>query len=169
MNQALVSPQLIYPSGEHQENARGLPTPRAKLANRGIRIPGFDLASYARSGFQTPTYVAWLMGAALAGSTESFNHLGGWDDRYFIYYEDHDIGLRAWDADLKLVLDPRSEWVHTWQRATTTLNRSAWKAELRSAWTFYRTYPELITRGRVNRSERFDHIGPLLWQTALDV
>ncbi|WP_194944446.1 glycosyltransferase family 2 protein [Aeromicrobium yanjiei] len=168
-NNAFVAPQLRYPSGEQQANARGLPTPAAKLSHRGARIPGVNGADYARTHMESPTFVAWLMGAAVCGRTSDFKRIGGWNDDYFIYYEDHEMGLRAWQSGMSVVLDPHTSWIHQWQRETTTLSRSAWAAEFNSAKTFYRAFPDLLTAGRASRSPRFDRLISSLWKEAKDV
>ena len=168
-NGAFVAPQLTFESGVQQANARGLPTPAQKFANRGIRLPRVNPVDYARVGLQRPTYVAWVMGAALCGPTDDFRRIGGWNESYFIYYEDHEMGLRAWQHGIPTVIDPATQWVHSWQRETTSLNSAAWKAEIRSARTFYREYPDLLSRRRADSSSRFSQLRSQLWTEAVDV
>jgi N-acetylglucosaminyl-diphospho-decaprenol L-rhamnosyltransferase len=168
-NQALVAPQLLNSDGSEQPNARGLPYLVDKVANRGVSLPGARLHDYARTGLSGPTFAAWTIGAALAGPTATFHDLGGWDERFFIYYEDHDLGLRAWRAGTPVVLDPEVRWSHGWQRATTRPSLTAWRHELGSMRTFYRVWPSLLTRQRHQRAE--DGLGILdarLWQPAVD-
>jgi len=166
---ALVAPQLLNPDGSEQCNARGLPFLSDKFANRGVALPGSRLGDYARSGFATPTYAGWVTGAAIGGRTRTFLSLGGWDESYFLYYEDLDLGLRAWLRDVPVVVDPHVQWVHQWQRATTKAHWTPWKHELASMRTFYRTYPELLTRRRLRRQPgRYASIRSHLWQTAGD-
>lgn len=141
--QGLVGPQLTNTDGTEQPNARGLPYLAAKVANRtGTGDDGL----YTRTSLTEPTYCAWLMGAAVTGATEVVRRLGGWNSDYFLYYEDHDLGLRAWRAGVPVVVDPAVRWRHDWERATTRLDRRAWGWELRSMKTFYRAYPELLSR-----------------------
>lgn len=162
----MVAPQLLNPDGTRQENARGLPHLSAKLANRGLRLPGVEPDDYARADLTVPTYIAWAIGAAVGGPTSLFRSLGGWDERYFIYYEDHDIGLRSWRAGHPVVLDPGVQWVHEWQRETTRLRWSPWRHELRSARVFYREYPSLLRR-RSGIEPGLQELQEALWQPAL--
>ena len=166
-NDALVVPQLLNADGSEQPNARGLPFPSAKLAHRGVALRGAHLEDYVRTGLARPTYIAWAMGAAYAGPTALFRDLGGWDERYFVYYEDHDLGLRSWLAGHPVVLDPEVRWVHEWQRATTRLSAVAWRNELRSATIFYSTYPTLI-RHKGGWDPRFRLLRRRLWAEAAD-
>jgi GT2 family glycosyltransferase len=165
-NDSLVAPQLLDPDGTPQPNARGLPHLADKISNRLLRARA-QHAGYTNTDLDRPTWAAWAMGAALGGSTASFRELGGWDERYFIYYEDHDIGLRSWLGGHGLVIDPDVRWHHEWQRATTLPRLAPWTHELHSMRTFYRTYPDLLTRGRSRRSARWETVRERLWQPAL--
>lgn len=148
----LVVPQLVYPDGSEQPNARGLPYFSAKIRNR--LAPNTSRAhAYAQVGSTVPTYIAWAMGAGVCADTEVFRRLGGWDDDYFIYYEDHELGLRAWKQGLTVALDPRARWMHSWQRATTRLNFGAWRREFDSMSTFYRAHPEFLITPRSDAKE----------------
>lgn len=163
---ALVAPQLLNADGSEQANARGYPYLADKAANRSLRLPGSSLHDYARVGLDGPTYVAWVMGAAVAGPTSTFAALGGWDDGFFIYYEDHDLPLRAWLAGVATVVDPSVRWTHEWQRSTKRLRVRPWMHELRSMRRFYATYPELLTRRRLSESARWDDLSAQLWTRA---
>lgn len=165
---AFVAPQLLNPDGTKQPNARGLPFLVDKLANRSVKLPGSRLEEYARSGFSGPTYAAWVIGAAMGGPTTSFRQLGGWDDGFFVYYEDHDIGLRAWEYGHPVVVDPSVLWLHQWQRATARLHPGPWKHELKSMHRFYQRYPELLTRRRLARCGGFASLRSRLWTAASD-
>lgn len=167
-NNALIAPQLVNPDGTDQPNARGLPFLPDKFANRSISLPGARLDDYARTGLTGPTYVAWAMGAAVAGRTDVIRSLGGWDESFFLYYEDHDIGLRAWSAGLAFVVDPSIRWVHEWQRETTTLRLRAWKREIPSAVVFYRRYPRLLLRSLFRPTGSWRRLVASVWRPAID-
>jgi len=88
----LVAPQLTNPDGTAQPNGRGVPTVLRKLSNRlNLKNTGYRI--YANPGEQV--YVAWAIGAAIFGRRATIDALGGWNEAFFIYYEDHDLGLRA--------------------------------------------------------------------------
>lgn len=142
--EALVAPRLLNTDGSVQDNARGLPFLSRKVRNRLGRWvdPHPD---YVRTDLADPTRIAWAMGAALGGRTEAFRAIGGWNEDYFLYYEDHEIGLRAWSRGLEVVHEPAVALMHEWQRATTALDRAAWRFEVDSMRTFYRSHPALLT------------------------
>lgn len=141
----LISPQLLNPDGSLQNNGRGKPYLSAKLAHRGLRFLNRRLDTYLPTTLNNQlTQVTWLMGACIATKRETFIKVGCWDESYFIYYEDHDLGIRANELGIKVLVDSRIQWHHEWARATKTLNFFAWYHELRSASIFYRKFPELL-------------------------
>jgi len=139
----LVSPQLINPDGSLQPNGRGLPTLASKVRNRlSSSMQNDSYQVLVHPGEEVS--VDWFIGAAVLGSRETFEALGGWDERFFIYYEDSDIGLRAWRAGLSVRVVGDEQWVHGWARATTKFRLSPWMRELSSMSKFYAKYPTLL-------------------------
>ncbi|TWG10957.1 GT2 family glycosyltransferase [Micromonospora palomenae] len=142
----LVAPQLLSSDGVPQANGRGFPYATAKLGNRKVWPLSRLHASYrmvAEPG--EARYVAWVMGAAVAGRTADVSELGGWNERFFLYYEDHELGLRAWRHGLPVTLLGDVRWIHHWGRATNSFRWSkAHTLELRSARTFFGLFPEFL-------------------------
>lgn len=164
---ALVAPQLTNVDGTNQANARGLPFLAAKIANRSRPLTDPRVRDYARADLVQRTYIAWAMGAAVLGPTSAFRDLGGWDDQFFIYYEDHDLGLRAWTAGLTVVLEPAVRWKHQWQRETLGPRIGPWRHEIASMHRFYSKYPYLLTRGRYRRhSHHLTTLSRRVWSDA---
>lgn len=154
----LVSPQLVYPDGTKQPNGRGAPSLMNKIRNR-LGGGGSEYQVIAEAG-QTK-YVAWLIGAVVAGASDTFAQLEGWDETYFLYYEDKDLSLRAWRKKIPVLLNGDVTWTHTWARATKRFAWAPWKREIASAFTFYRRDPKLLfTSSPSNRnSSAFEHSG----------
>lgn len=138
----LVSPQLLNPNGTQQPNGRGAPCLISKIRNR--------LGGGSGSGYQViagpgeTKYVSWLIGAVVTGSSESFAKLRGWDESYFLYYEDKDISLRAWKAGMPVLLCGDVTWTHSWARETQRFSLGPWKREIGSALRFYSREPRLL-------------------------
>lgn len=145
---AIVAPQLLNADGSKQPNGRGLPFLIDKIANRGIRLPGSRIDAYIPEIAGSPTAVDWLTGAVVCGRKADLVQLGGWDERFFLYYEDQELSLAAWDHGLKVVLDPRVEWIHGWRRATKSLSLKPWFREIASSLRFYRRRPIFLTLAR---------------------
>lgn len=141
---AIVCPQLGNPDGTTQANGRGVPFLWDKLAHRGIAFPGSSLADYLPDTSRRNTFVAWAMGAAVCGETERIRSAGGWDEKYFLYYEDHAFGLDAWARGQEVIVVSDVVWTHAWKRETKGLRLRPWLREIASASRFYSTYPHLL-------------------------
>lgn len=143
----LVAPQLLHPSGEPQPNGRGAPSLTNKVLSRlGL---GFVRRFYYIVAEPTEDrYVAWCIGAVVAARADTFRSLGDegpWDPKYFVYYEDADIALRAWQSGLSVRVIGSVRWVHLWARDTARMFRlSPWILEWRGMRVFYGTWPRFI-------------------------
>lgn len=145
-NDMLVGPQLVNSDGRLQPNGRGLPTLWNKAINR-IRSTETENDYYKFALPGEEQYVCWVIGAAVCGRRETLLRIGGWDERYFVYYEDSDLGLRAWQADVPVKLIGSVRWIHGWARETTGFKLAPWKRELSSMVKFYSRYPGMLVRG----------------------
>jgi len=138
----LLAPQLLDPDGTIQPNGRGVPTLRRKVAHRlsDQHADGYRILADVDSR----RYVAWVMGAVVIAKRRTFEVLDGWDERFFVYYEDHDLGLRAWRQGVPVVLMGDIRWVHGWARETSGRSWNAWKLELHGMRKFFARYPSLL-------------------------
>jgi len=81
--------------------------------------------------------VGWLSAACLLCRREAFAAVGGFDERFFIYFEDIDLCLRMRKAGWKLLYVPAAEVVHE-GGATTAPRRGLSRLEYRrSQVAFY--------------------------------
>jgi GT2 family glycosyltransferase len=62
--------------------------------------------------------VDWVSGAFMMVRRDVFETLGGFDERFFMYWEDSDLCLRALKAGWKTMYEPRVEVVHFTGRAS---------------------------------------------------
>lgn len=142
----LVGPQLVNDDGSLQPNGRGAPLLAHKILNRlrpGQRDNGYQITANE----DERRFAFWLMGAAVAGAIDSVRAIGGWNERFFLYYEDKDLSIRAWDAGLPTVLDGRVRWSHGWARETKSFRLTPWLREIDSLLRFYSLYPEFLFGG----------------------
>jgi len=58
----------------------------------------------------------WVAGMFMLFHSEDFARLKGFDERFFLYYEDVDICVRAWRDGLKVAACPRVSVVHDARR-----------------------------------------------------
>jgi GT2 family glycosyltransferase len=86
-----------------------------------------------------PVEVAFASGAALMVRRDDWLRIGGFDERYFMYGEDLDLGLRLWLADRAVGLAPGARVEHDYEfakggRKWFLLERNRW-------WTVLSTFP----------------------------
>ncbi len=70
--------------------------------------PAGDLA-------ELPYEVPFASGAALVVRRSAWDELGGFDDSYFLYGEDLELGLRAWLTGHRVGVEPRARVVHEYE------------------------------------------------------
>lgn len=142
----LVAPQLLSVDGTRQPNGRGFPYVTAKLGNRAMWPFSRLHAGYRiYAGEGEARWVSWFIGAAVAARRTDFLDMGGWNERFFLYYEDAELCLRAWQHGLPVAVLGDVRWVHHWSRATNSMRWSpAHSAEIRAARTFYGMFPEFV-------------------------
>ena len=109
----LVAPRVVDPAGNHEDSARYFPTP-ASLAGKML---GFGEGRYPVVG-EGPVAVEWVAGMFMLFRAEAFRAIGGFDERFFLYYEDVDICARLWEAGWKVKLHPGVSVIHAAQRTS---------------------------------------------------
>jgi GT2 family glycosyltransferase len=85
--------------------------------------------------WDAPAEVAFACGAALALRMDAVRDVGGFDPRYFLYYEEVDLSWRLWLAGWKVVYEPAAVVVHR-HSATTgagSLRHTFWTERNRLA------------------------------------
>jgi N-acetylglucosaminyl-diphospho-decaprenol L-rhamnosyltransferase len=143
-SRCLLAPQLRNPDRSLQPNGRGFPLVVNKLKNRTSKAEevGERYLRYAED--EEVRNVCWFIGAVVIGLRSTFAELGPWDERFFIYYEDSDICLRAWKAGFQCRVVGGADWVHGWARETTSFKWAPWKREIASMLRFYSRYPAFV-------------------------
>ncbi len=124
---AILTDGLVYPS------ARTVPSLRtgighALFANIWINNPWTK--SYRRDTSREPVSrdAGWLSGACVLVRRSAFVELGGFDEGYFMYFEDVDLGYRMTKAGYRNVYEPAAVVTHTGAHSTRT--RSAEMIEI---------------------------------------
>ena len=64
-----------------------------------------------------------LAGMFMLFRSEVFRRLGGFDERYFLYYEDVDLCLRLRQLGYDVLLEPGAEALHDARRASRSSPR----------------------------------------------
>ena len=93
----IVGPALIHPDGSVRPSARSFPTVLDLLRKRFS--PNHWQAKYEESARtlvkNDRREVDWLVGACVLINTDFFRSLGGFDERFFLFFEDIDLCRRV--------------------------------------------------------------------------
>jgi GT2 family glycosyltransferase len=91
----IVSPELLFENGQSQPHTYGkFPTIFGTITDKFFR-PKFNDDSSME--------VDWVSGAAMAMRKEVFEKIGGFDENFFMYYEDIDLCKRLKDKGFAIV------------------------------------------------------------------
>ena len=129
----VVSPRFLFPDGRLQPNNHRLPTFTDLFLRRFI--PGrwrrhFDRreAHYLMLdiGYEQVCEVPFPSGAFMFCRTETLQRIGGFDEAFFLYFEDVDLALRVRQAGQKTLFCPEAEVIHLWERAAHKSWRMTW-------------------------------------------
>lgn len=123
----MVAPLVMNPAGQIEDSVRHFPTPTSLLR----KAFGGDDGRYAIGPSPTapPGAVDWAAGMFLLFRASAFRDVGGFDDKFHLYYEDVDICTRLWHAGWKVMLSPQASVIHSAQRTSHRRPRyMAWHA-----------------------------------------
>lgn len=94
-------------------------------------------------------------GTAFVIRKEIFDKIGGFDDRFFLFFEEHDICLRVKHLGYKIYMNPNAQIVHLWGESTK--RRSDIKEIYeKSRFLYFRKHFGLASAFVVTRFLQFD-------------
>jgi GT2 family glycosyltransferase len=147
---AIVGPRILNPDGSVQGSARGDPDMLTGLFGRtallGRLVPFLPVAKRnvvaeeaIRSGEQS-VVVDWMSGACMLARRTALDQVGGFDERFFLYWEDADLcrRLRARGHHVRYV--PGATAIHRVGQSSRTARTFAIRAFHRSAYLYYATH-----------------------------
>ena len=133
---AVVAPLITDPAGSTEDSARRFPTAASLVAKALSRAPALDY-EIGSAAFSPD----WVAGMFMLFQSQAFQAVGGFDERYFLYYEDVDICARLRRADYDVRRAPGAAAVHDARRAS----RRDWQHR---AWHAGSMLRYLLTSGR---------------------
>lgn len=107
----VVAPTVYNDRGEVEDSARAFPTPLSIFLRAVGRIR-HQAGHYEKFSSQPD----WVGGMFMLFRTETFRALGGFDERYFLYYEDVDICWRLKNLGLLTQLESSIRIIHCARR-----------------------------------------------------
>jgi len=138
---AIVVPALRLPDGRLQDSVRHVPTPFDLLTRR---LRGTE-SGVIREGGEVP----WAVAAFYLVRRSAFEAMGGFDERYFLYFEDVDLCERLRRAGWKIRFDPDVVVRHEFAAASRRgLLAPATRHHMRSAAKFFLRFPRYLVSRR---------------------
>lgn len=147
---AIAGPQILNDDGSVQGSARGDPTlltglfgrssfltrlfPGSRMAQRNVRV---EAALDTHGGSYE---VDWVSGACMLARRDALEAVGGFDERYFLYWEDADVCRRLRDRGYSVRYVPGARVTHTVGRSSQAAQTLATRAFHQSAYLYYATH-----------------------------
>ena len=146
---AIAGPRILDPDGSVQGSARGdpdmftgffgrstalrrlmpwLPASRRNVVDEGVPAGAASLA------------VDWLSGACVLARREAIVAAGGFDERYFLYWEDADLCRRLRTRGYEVRYVPAATAVHRVGHSSRTARAPSVRAFHDSAYLYYATH-----------------------------
>lgn len=116
----IVAPRVRYMDGAHQQTTRRFPAWYMPFVQRTRYAQTPSGQAYRRQFLMQdadpdqPQVVDWVQGSALLMEGALFKELGGFDDRYFMYFEDVDLCRMCWERGRAVYYLPTAEVHHVY-------------------------------------------------------
>lgn len=107
----VVAPLVMNSNGQIADNARRFPTPWRILQRL---LPGQRPLDYPIQ--ENDIAADWVAGMFMLFPSDIYRELGGFDQRYFLYYEDADLCSRLRDTGRTVILCTHTHVIHHAQR-----------------------------------------------------
>jgi N-acetylglucosaminyl-diphospho-decaprenol L-rhamnosyltransferase len=124
----VVSPRITFRDGSYQLSCGKLPNLANEFFDK-IRY-GLDRKWHHIFGnlydkqHSTVQETGWLTGACLMIRRDVFEQIGGFEESFFMYFEDKDICKRIYEAGWKVVYYPKTSLIHLLGGSSSGINQS---------------------------------------------
>jgi len=132
---SIAAPLVVNSSGVIEDSVRFFPTPFGLLK----KAMGLSRDSYVIKQGDVAFKPDWVAGMCMLFQTNAFRALKGFDEAFFLYYEDVDICARSWQRGMPIVVCPAVTVTHDAQREShSSLKFLRW--HLASMLRFFRKH-----------------------------
>lgn len=141
INYGAVGLRLQFPDGNFQNSFGFFPSILNEYKNRKTELAFKNkyekVIQERKSEYSKVKEVDWVTGAAIFIKKEVFNKVNGFDERYFLYYEDIDLCYRLNKTGYKNYYYPFSEIIHYKGEVTRTIENKKLKNIQRESQKLY--------------------------------
>jgi GT2 family glycosyltransferase len=138
----VVAPLIRNPAGAIEDSARRFPTPLSILRKAFLRRLEVEYPIERET-----IYPDWVAGMFMVFPSDVFAALHGFDEHYFLYYEDVDLCARLAFAGKRVAVCPAASAVHAAQRESRR-NPRYLRWHLSSMLRFFLRHPAAVRRSR---------------------
>ncbi|OGS03924.1 MAG: hypothetical protein A2204_03190 [Elusimicrobia bacterium RIFOXYA1_FULL_47_7] len=138
----IVAPRLVNPDGTLQYSCRRFYNLRTVFFRRllaGSKTGRALSEAHLMKDWDhnSTKAVDWVLAACLAIKRDTFNQIGGFDDKYMLYFEDVDLCKRIYSIGKKVYYYPEAVVTHHYQRESANRfnKRTYW--HIKSAFRFF--------------------------------
>jgi GT2 family glycosyltransferase len=148
----VVGPRILDKNGTIQGSARVFPTPGDAFFGRNTLLTRFfpnncisrkKILTIDADGI-SPFEADWVSGACMLIRRQAFQKIGGFDERFFLYWEDADLCRRMWIKNWKVYHFPEASILHS-------VGGSSSQKPLRSIIAFHKSSYRLIRKYNIVR------------------
>jgi hypothetical protein len=139
----LAAPLVLSPQGAVEDSVRRFPTLRSLLA----KLLGAGDDRYVLREGDAPFSPEWVAGMFMLFRSDAYLQLGGFDEGFFLYYEDVDICVRTWKMGMRIVVVPTVSVIHDARRDShRSLRHLRWHVAsmLRYFFKHWQSLPKVI-------------------------
>lgn len=112
-NPGISAPVVKNTNGEIEDSARSFPSP-ISILSKTLGVSGFLKERHSEFQYQPD----WVAGMFMLFKSNEFEDVGGFDERYFLYYEDVDICARLNLKGKHVLVCSTVNVIHDAQRAS---------------------------------------------------
>lgn len=109
----LIAPKVVNPEGVVEDSIRNFPTPLSIIKKILFKKRSADYPTN-----QVILNPDWVGGMFMLFKADVFKQVGGFDERYFMYYEDVDVCRMLHQIGYKIVYSPNCTVVHDARRSS---------------------------------------------------
>jgi GT2 family glycosyltransferase len=146
---AIVGPRILSPDGSVQGSARGDPDMLTGIFGRAsalrrllpwLPVSKRNVVDQTVDAAGGSVVVDWVSGACMLARREALTRAGGFDQRYFLYWEDADLCRRLRAMGLHVRYAPAATAIHRVGHSSRTARQSSIRAFHESAYLYYATH-----------------------------
>lgn len=129
----MVAPKVLNEDGSIQHLNKRYPSVFDLFARRFIpksmhhlfqrRMDRYEMKD---SGYQDILDVECVSGCFMLCRTDVLKSVGGFDDRYFMYFEDFDVSRKIQNSGFRTIYYPYATVTHKWERASHKSFKMTW-------------------------------------------